>query len=740
MADVCKWNVINIRAFCDYFDQYERIYMESSYCPNLIEIYQKCIPIISLEFLDEDNYLEIDENCLLIWEENSHNEISCKKINCIKLYGMLYDDSIKRLQENIVFDERTQIIKEEKFTPELLVKYFDEEKYTVCVVDYDENFLYSLCRQDMRSVFRFSDLPQRRNLFIEDNCDNTKNAAEKFLTIGGVESIPVLRERKVVASMLRRSLRKLVLQWDWIEEKSITKVFDKNVRLLVSSTSDEIQRFMDRFSYLFHIEVFNEQRYQKYLSGKYEALLYSTDIWRNAVVAKYNIKQLYLDCLSDEIWTWFQENNIKYYYFEMPKADEIYQFYRRTVNVPIISGDNIEINGCYFQRDAQKDGFHVYGGRRVTLGEPDNVKNTIYVYGPCIALGSFVVDADTIESQLQCHINDMNLCYRVVNCGGGDSPYEIGNDINSFYMMANTKFKRGDIVIHFGLCAWKNTKMRTIENYYKCAEPFNEKEVLDTKCFSEYSAAHLNALGNRIMERFIFSKIEKSLNEEKRFDEDIVAYGKNKKQIDNGELNKWVMELGKYKTDHQRVGCIVMNCNPFTKGHYRLVEKSRAEVDYLYVFIVEEDKSFFSFAERYEMALTNCRHWDNVKVLPSGKYIISKLTFEEYFNKDSLQEQTIFPAMDIQMFAKYVAPTLDITVRFVGEEKEDMVTAQYNKAMKELLPLDGIEVVEYSRYAIDGEAVSASTVRKCIVDKRWEQLKRYLTKESLQYILLKYNI
>lgn len=741
MSDICKWNTVSIGAFFNYFDKYERIYLESMHCPNLIEIYKKCVPLISLEFIDEDSYSEINENCLFIWENNCHNHLICPKMNYKDLYKMLYEDSIRLLQDTIATDTCVLNIREENFTPELLVRYFDEEHYTVCIVDQDDNFLYALCRHDMRKELLFSNIQRRKDLYIDNSCDNTKNAAKKFLTSNEIENIPVLENQKVISFMLRRAPRKQILQWDWIEDESITQIWNKNTRLLVSSSSDELQGFIDKFSNLFYIDTFNEQNYQKYLSGKYDALLYATDIWHNTTTVKYNIRQLYLDCLSNDMLKWFQQNQIEYYYFEMARNNEIYQLYNRNINTDVISGYNIEVNGCYFQKDAQREGFHVYGGRRLTVGAPVTAQKTIYMYGPCIAIGSFVTDSDTIESKLQNRINNMNLNYKVVNCGGGDSPYEIGNDINAFYIMANTKFKPGDIVIHFGLCTWKNIRMQNLKNYYKCAEAFNSVDVLDAKCFSQYSAAHLNALGNNILEQYIFSKIEKSFHNicPPPSDASIVSYGKTKKHIDNDSLNEWIRELEQYKTDYPKVGCIVMNCNPFTKGHYYLIEQSRKKVDYLYVFIVEEDKSFFSFTERYEMAKKNCSHWQNVKVIPSGKYIISGLTFEEYFNKDALQEQTIHPEMDIQMFVNYIAPILNITVRFVGEETHDMVTAQYNKAMKEILPLSGIEVIEYPRYAVNEEIISASKVRRCITNKNLEELETYLTKESLQYILKNRN-
>lgn len=737
MPNICEWNTINIRSFCDYFFKYNGIYMESVNLPNLGEIYKKCTQIIPLKFIDDDNYSEINANCLFVWEENNRNDLECEKINYKDLYEMLYADSVRRMQENIVADAYVQNIEEKNLNPELLIRYFDREHFTVCIVNQQGEFLYALCRNDMKKELSFSRIPKRRDLFVDDVADNTREAAKIFLKMSEVESIPILRKGKPIGSMLRQAPRKQILQWDWIDEQTIAKIWDKDVKLLVSSLANEIQGFVNRFSNFYQIDVFNEKNYCEYLSEKYKALVYSTHIWYKTATEICNIRQLYLDCLSNDMLGWFHKNHVEYYYFEMPRANEIHQFYKRKVNILPISGDNIEINGCYFQRDAQREGFHVYGGRRFTVGEPAAAKRTIYVYGPCIALGNFVNDADTIESQLQSDINDMNLNYRVVNCGGGDSPYAIGNDINSFYIMANTSFKPGDIVIHFGLCTWKNAKMKAAEHYFKCAEAFNAEDVLDAKCFSQYSSAHLNALGNNILERYILSKIKSSLIIKEIDDADSISYGKIRKQIDNDRLNQWLKEIERYKIDNQRSGCIVMNCNPFTKGHYSLVERSRLEVDYLYVFVVEEDKSFFSFSERYEMAVKNCAHWKNVKVIPGGRYIISGLTFEEYFNKDVLQEQMISPELDIQMFANYIAPVLGITVRFLGEEKDDLVTAQYNKALKELLPLEGIKVVEYPRYTVDGEMVSASKVRKCIVEKRWKILERYLTKESLQYILRK---
>lgn len=52
---------------------------------------------------------------------------------------------------------------------------------------------------------------------------------------------------------------------------------------------------------------------------------------------------------------------------------------------------------------------------------------------------------------------------------------------------------------------------------------------------------------------------------------------------------------------YETLGAIVMNCNPFSKGHRYLIEQAGKQVEFLIVFAVEEDLSLFSFEERIRM-------------------------------------------------------------------------------------------------------------------------------------------
>lgn len=186
------------------------------------------------------------------------------------------------------------------------------------------------------------------------------------------------------------------------------------------------------------------------------------------------------------------------------------------------------------------------------------------------------------------------------------------------------------------------------------------------------------------------------------------------------------------------VGSIVMNCNPFTLGHQYLIEYAASQVDYLYIFVVEEDKSFFLFKDRLELVKKGTGHLDNVKVLPSGKFIISSNTFSEYFDKANLKGTQIDTSLDVETFATQIAPTLDISVRFVGQEPLDPITNQYNMSMKELLPKYGIELREIPRKESGNSVISASRVRRYLKEKRWNEIKEIVPITTYEFLKEKY--
>lgn len=188
------------------------------------------------------------------------------------------------------------------------------------------------------------------------------------------------------------------------------------------------------------------------------------------------------------------------------------------------------------------------------------------------------------------------------------------------------------------------------------------------------------------------------------------------------------------KEDVSLTGSIVMNCNPFTKGHRYLVEQAAKQVDNLFIFVVEEDKSVFPFKDRFELVKQGTSDLKNITIVQSGKFIISAITFPEYFVKDALNEVIVDTSKDIELFASKIAPILNISKRFAGEEPFDPITRQYNQTMSDILPKYNIEFVEISRCQSDGEPISASRVRRLLKQKDWEAISNIVPETTLDYL------
>ena len=183
-----------------------------------------------------------------------------------------------------------------------------------------------------------------------------------------------------------------------------------------------------------------------------------------------------------------------------------------------------------------------------------------------------------------------------------------------------------------------------------------------------------------------------------------------------------------------KIGAVVMNCNPFTLGHQYLVELAAKQCDHLYVFVLSEDKSEFSAADRIEMVKLGTSHLKNVTVLPTGPYLISSATFPTYFLKDRDNATDAQCLLDIEIFTEYYAPKLGITRRYIGSEPISPLTRAYNDALKVHLPQRGVEIVEVERKAHLDEPISASRVRKLISENKCDELTALLPKSTLDFI------
>jgi [citrate (pro-3S)-lyase] ligase len=378
-------------------------------------------------------------------------------------------------------------------------------------------------------------------------------------------------------------------------------------------------------------------------------------------------------------------------------------------------------------------------GIRFTPGVPDNYKRSIFIAGGCGMCGVGASDGGTIAANLQKKLNEYcpELGFAVFNYGfylyeGGFEIGEIGGILNFLPL------RPGDIVIIEG-----DSELPEVVDVSLVPKPYKYGELF-------FDVAHLTEAGYHEVADRLFDRLKERdfyPNTPRKPEEIAAVPRKDKLNLTPDETAKFkvytdmldeVARLLELKPD-DNVGAVVMNCNPFTNGHRYLIETAAREVKYLFVFAVEEDKSEFPFADRYELMQAATEDIENVYVLPGGSFIISSITFKEYFNKKSLSTMTVNPSNDVRMFGGQIAPRLFIKTRFAGEEPLDPVTRQYNRQMEAILPEYGVRFCEIPRKATDEGVISASRVRELLKTRDFEEIEKLVPAATLSYLKEKFK-
>ncbi len=411
----------------------------------------------------------------------------------------------------------------------------------------------------------------------------------------------------------------------------------------------------------------------------------------------------------------------------------------------------VQKGNVYRHEDYTSKYVNVINGERIVLNQPKRFSRTLHIYGRCGVFGYAVEDKDTLPSKIQKYLEDHDINdIKVVNHGlwGGSDEY-----IDHNFLIDSIGFKEGDIVMFYKMHIDKRLlkKWEDLGVYYK--EITHEwHQYPEAKwCFYD-KPGHMNNVGYQNVAKIICDDLIKNNWKSKPVDEEyfksfksdkLNEYIKNSKNSDfYKEIKVYTDEIVKqYPPNNTEVcGAIVMNCNPFTNGHRYLIEYAKRKVDRLYIFVLKEDKSFFKYEDRFLMVKNGTKDLKNVIVISSGQFMISALTFPEYFMKDYVKEKNFDVSADLEIFCEYIAPPLNIKVRFAGEEPFDPVTKNYNENMTKILPKYGMDFCEIPRLTTDtGEVVNATEVRRLLKNKDFEQIGKYVPKSTLEILIAKYS-
>lgn len=466
------------------------------------------------------------------------------------------------------------------------------------------------------------------------------------------------------------------------------------------------------------------------------------------------------------------ERGCKIIYVEGPIKEEIYNCRQKWPN--LFQGYSLETsfkdadlssrfdkNICLSENKIISNGIHLYmadehsnyvnitNGTRRSLPEWHAPKS-IHLFGSCLTYGTCVEDSETISSYLQQFLMTSldGSAYSVKNHGVRNGK----NILNDFLYILNIPIASGDYLIE--LNSYPEIVKKEILKYstiYKFTDYINSH--CSDGCDFLDNTFHVNGGVNRMIAAYLeeilseigLSRLWETSLKKSFFDRDkFLAKIDSSQLLEKGILDQYVSLLRKAKDKskgYKRIGSVLLTANPFTLGHQYLVEQAKEKCDFLYVFVVQEDRFAYSFLDRYEM-VNRAISASNVMVLPTGDLLTANFTFPEYFTKDKNGNANLdaIPELHSQIFGSIIAKELGISMRFLGEESPGSVTEKYNRYIMATLPKYGIKVdVLPRRKGKNGQVISASSARQYIEQGFMNLLKEIVPQTTID-VLLKNNI
>ena len=208
------------------------------------------------------------------------------------------------------------------------------------------------------------------------------------------------------------------------------------------------------------------------------------------------------------------------------------------------------------------------------------------------------------------------------------------------------------------------------------------------------------------------------------------------KFFDNEKFENFLMDLNRISSGKSSEAVvIVMNANPFTLGHLYILEEASRRFPYVYVLAVQEAQTAIPFEDRIELIIKGTKHLNNISIIPSSEFVVSTVTLPEYFNKDKEQMITVDASRDICLFVDYVMPALNVSTRVAGDEPYCRVTREYNRQIKETFEKKGKHFIQIERKKSHDIYISASKVRRALVDGDFDTIKSFVPITTYDYLL-----
>ena len=181
-------------------------------------------------------------------------------------------------------------------------------------------------------------------------------------------------------------------------------------------------------------------------------------------------------------------------------------------------------------------------------------------------------------------------------------------------------------------------------------------------------------------------------------------------------------------------GAVVINSDPFSRGHLHLIETAAAAVDRLYVLVPNEGSFMFSAEVRLDLARRSSQHLNNVTVVDAGPYVLNDATFPGYFLDSEAARNQLRLEMNTELFAQHLAPYFHVVKRFVGAEPLDPAVRSHTQIMQRRLAEHGIRLVEIPREKVGDLWINTQHVRRAISTGDIEKIIDFVPATTYEYL------
>lgn len=363
-------------------------------------------------------------------------------------------------------------------------------------------------------------------------------------------------------------------------------------------------------------------------------------------------------------------------------------------------------------------------------------KNRCYLIGPCIVEGNTCPEGKSFPEYLQKHL-DMFFENKYAVIAISVPFYVISNYLKIVKCLA---VRSNDIIICIETVSQKCITCY-FENWgdvpdFDFLEVFNSRS--DTPEWFSNEPGHTSGYANMKLTEYLVGSIKRQINASN--DNILLQKGEGYLSIEKENQIKTYLE----STDcfshiemGKRVGAIIMKCAPITLGHEYLIDYARKHVDYLYIFVVKQNDSCIRFADRLAMLNQCIKKWDNIKVNSFDKFTESSIVMPDFLPKKisyRLERQLnkdneVDVWQDVEIFARYIASALNISVLFAGKEEAEEDANGENIDIKRTLEDYGIELEDIAKMKIDDTVINTSDVRMLISQSQWEKVRRFVSED-----------